>query len=71
MEIRLTASPGRHVRIRLYDPTGNCVAPQVDRDVSSGMEVVCISVAALPMGMYIYRIDDGVTETNGKFLVVR
>ena len=67
--IMYALSEATHVRLAVYDVLGREVAVLVDEEVAAGPHEAVFDGAALPSGIYLYRIEVG-TYSEAKQMVL-
>jgi hypothetical protein len=69
--IRYALPVGETVRLEVFDVTGRRVATLVDGPVPAGVHEVRFDAAALPSGVYLYRIEAGTFQRTHRMTLVR
>ncbi len=59
------------VRLAVYDVLGREVARLLDGETEAGSHAVAFEAAALPSGVYVYRLAAGSTVRSGRVVLVR
>ena len=69
--INYQLSADRHVRLQVFDITGQRVATLVDGWRETGSHEVTFDGSQLASGIYIYRLEAGEFEANGKMVLLK
>ena len=60
-----------HVLLNVFDLTGRAVATLADEPMSSGTHSINFDAAALPSGIYVYRLTSGTASLSRKFVLLK